>query len=120
MKQDSPGVPFPPPLAFVVPFAVGYGLQRWKPRPLFPETAGPMLEIVGSLAVALGLVCIAAGMLTFGRAGTAIVPTRAASKLVKMNYTNRSKRWKTKLNRSSCSTRWNYVALSKRQSRLKN
>lgn len=77
----SPGVRFPPPLLFVAGIALGWLLDRsLRPLPLPLDAAGRAW--LGLSLAAAGLALIAWGMLTFRAARTAIVPTRAASRLV--------------------------------------
>lgn len=77
---SRPGVPFPPPLPFVVAFGLGWLLQRWRPLALFGDAA--ITEGAGWTLLLLGLLLMFVGMGTFLRAGTAVIPFRAASRLV--------------------------------------
>ncbi len=78
---SSPGVRFPPPLLFVGGLAIGWLLERLvRPLPLPVDAA--LLEWLGLALSSLGLALMAWAMLTFRAARTAIVPMRAASKLV--------------------------------------
>jgi len=76
------GVRFPPPFLFVIGFLVGWVLDRyWHALPL-SRFAGSALEPFGWSALAVGLILIGWGMVTFRRAKTAIHPHHSASQLV--------------------------------------
>ncbi len=77
-----PGVRFPPPLLFVGGLAVGWLLARsGRVSPLHIAAAGPA-GVIGGAVLLAGLALMAAGLLTFVRARTAINPNRPASRLV--------------------------------------
>jgi protein-S-isoprenylcysteine O-methyltransferase Ste14 len=77
-----PGVRIPPPLLFVIGYGVGWLLERWRPLPLLATgRSAPMLWF-GWLGVALGLLFMIWGMITFRRHRTAIIPILPASRLV--------------------------------------
>ena len=80
----SPGVKFPPPTLFVAGWLLGWLLESRVVRlPLDGDDAPHWsLVVAGSTLLALGLIVIAAGLLTFFRARTAIMPHHAASRLV--------------------------------------
>lgn len=77
-----PGVRVPPPLLFVAGLLVAWALDRGVrslPLPgLGPAASAPL----GATLVLLGLAVVAWGIATFRRARTAIIPVRAASRLV--------------------------------------
>ena len=88
MKSGAPappasGVRYPPPLAFAIPFAVGYLLDRILPMPL----VGPHRRIA---SLAAGVVIAAAGIVlaiwaarTFRRARTPVNPFQPSTALVR-------------------------------------
>jgi protein-S-isoprenylcysteine O-methyltransferase Ste14 len=79
---SNAGVRFPPPFLFVIGFLVGWALDRyWYALPL-SRFAGSALEVFGWSALALGVILIGWGMVTFRRAKTAIHPHHSASQLV--------------------------------------
>jgi protein-S-isoprenylcysteine O-methyltransferase Ste14 len=76
------GVRFPPPFLFIIGFLVGCAMDRyWRTLPL-SRFAGSTLAPFGWSALALGVILIAWGMVTFRRAKTAIHPHHSASQLV--------------------------------------
>ena len=79
---SSPGVRFPPPLLFVFGFLAGWALDRyWHALPL-SRFAGSARAPFGWAALALGVILVVWGMITFRRANTAIHPHHSASRLV--------------------------------------
>jgi len=80
----SPGVRFPPPTIFVAGWLLGWLLEAKVLRLPLAGDGGPRWPLVagGSALLLAGLVVIAAGLLTFFRARTAIMPHHAASRLV--------------------------------------
>ena len=80
----SPGVRFPPPTLFVAGWLLGWLLEARVHRLHLVGADGPHWPLLmgGTSLVALGLLVIAAGLLTFFRARTAIMPHHAASRLV--------------------------------------
>jgi protein-S-isoprenylcysteine O-methyltransferase Ste14 len=79
---SSPGVRFPPPFLFVFGFLAGWALDRyWHPLPL-SRFAGSARAPFGWAALALGVILVVWGMITFRRAKTAIHPHHSASRLV--------------------------------------
>ena len=76
------GVRFPPPFIFVIGFFLGWVLDRyWHPLSLARFT-GSAREPLGLILLALGVMLIGWGMVTFRRAKTAIHPHHSASQLV--------------------------------------
>ena len=82
-RPGNPGVRFPPPTLFVVGWLLGWALDAKVVRfPLDGDGATSPLVVGGTVVIVLGLGVIAAGLLTFFRARTAIMPHHAASRLV--------------------------------------
>lgn len=80
--EPGPGVRLPPPLIFIAALAAGWWLDRtWTALPL-SRAVSPVREGVGLALLVAGLGLVFWGMATFHRAGTAILPTRAASRFV--------------------------------------
>ena len=83
-KSSGPGVRFPPPFLFAGALLLAWLLETQvlslpimeRPYPV------PLLVTIGYVLVAAGLGVTAWGMVTFARARTAIIPHRAASRLV--------------------------------------
>ncbi|MGI8402325.1 MAG: methyltransferase family protein [Gemmatimonadaceae bacterium] len=79
---SNAGVRFPQPFIFVIGFFVGWALDRyWHALQLY-RFAGSALRPFGWSALALGVMLIVWGMVTFRRAKTAIHPHHSASQLV--------------------------------------
>jgi protein-S-isoprenylcysteine O-methyltransferase Ste14 len=79
---SNAGVRFPPPFLFVIGFVAGWALdQYWRALPL-SRFAGSALARFGWTALAVGVLLVGWGMVTFRRAKTAIHPHHSASQLV--------------------------------------
>ena len=81
-KPPHPGVFFPPPLIFVLGFAVGLLIHRTYPFYIMTEGRTVYAWGIGWCGVGIGLTWMLWGMITFFRARTAILPNRPASELV--------------------------------------
>jgi protein-S-isoprenylcysteine O-methyltransferase Ste14 len=79
---EHPGVIFPPPLLFALGFGFGWLLHRAAPLALFPGGRSDATIVAGGIVMAIGLVIGAAGLIAFVRHRTAILPMRAAARLV--------------------------------------
>lgn len=79
MSDRGAGVFIPPPLLFVVGFAVALVVDRWLPLRL---SGGGVRASVGWGIVALGVLLSGAGLYEFFRAKTTIIPHHPASRLV--------------------------------------
>ncbi|HEX7007672.1 MAG TPA: isoprenylcysteine carboxylmethyltransferase family protein [Alphaproteobacteria bacterium] len=78
-RANGPGVTFPPPLVYLGFLAIGLALGWLWPVGL----GGSGWQIwVGAPLIAIGLVLMTAGVLTFRREGTNIAPNRPARVLV--------------------------------------
>lgn len=85
MAQDAPirnaGVRFPPPFIYVVGFAIGWLMNRLWPEPL-PIYSPQLRRVIIALFLALWLALMFGAFVQFLRAGTAIIPNRAATTIV--------------------------------------
>jgi protein-S-isoprenylcysteine O-methyltransferase Ste14 len=79
---SNAGVRFPPPFLFVIGLLVGWALDRFVIALPLSRFAGSTLKPFGWSALAVGIFIAAWGMVTFGRAKTAINPHHSASRLV--------------------------------------
>ena len=80
-QPTSAGVRFPPPIIFVAGVLAGWLLDRYvRALPLTSNPDAFVFPAVAVIGFALGLMI--SGMLTFRRAGTAIIPHHPASHLV--------------------------------------
>lgn len=77
--EDRPGVPFPPPLGFVVPFLVLLAPEWLWPTSLLDA---PWRWAVGGVLVAAGVALDVAGAVTQRRAGTDFLPDRPSTRIV--------------------------------------
>ncbi|MDQ2666093.1 MAG: isoprenylcysteine carboxylmethyltransferase family protein [Gemmatimonadota bacterium] len=78
----SAGVYVPPPLWFAAGLLLGWAGDRYLVAlPMSPAIASHVWS-VGPLFIVAGVVLVAWGMVTFRRAGTAIVPNRPAARIV--------------------------------------
>lgn len=86
MPDDIPlanaGVRVPPPLWFAAGLLAGWSADRYLLALPMPSAPASTARSIGPLFVAAGLVLVAWGMMTFRRAGTAIVPHQPASRIV--------------------------------------
>lgn len=83
-QLENPGVRFPPPFLFIAGLLTAWLLERRVARFRFiGEDASTIpIETAGTLLIVSGLVLIFWAMLTFLNAETAILPMKAASRLV--------------------------------------
>jgi protein-S-isoprenylcysteine O-methyltransferase Ste14 len=79
---EHPGVIFPPPLLFVLGFGLGWLLDRAVALRIFSTGPSDATIIGGCIVTALGIAIGASGFITFLRHRTAILPMRAAARLV--------------------------------------
>ncbi|MFN2602817.1 MAG: isoprenylcysteine carboxylmethyltransferase family protein [Gemmatimonadaceae bacterium] len=78
-NPDNAGVIAPPPLIFGIPLAIALYENQSKPFAILDPRYG---RISGVALIAVGLVLMAAAMIQFLRAHTAIVPNRPTTALV--------------------------------------
>jgi protein-S-isoprenylcysteine O-methyltransferase Ste14 len=77
------GVRYPPPLAFAIPFTIGWLLNFASPMPILGPGARAVNWIAGAGLIVLGLgLALWAGR-TFHRAGTPVNPFEPSSSLVR-------------------------------------
>ena len=83
-KPSHPGVKFPPPFLFVAGLGLAWLMETRVARIRFigGDASTAPIETAGVFLLVLGLLIIGWGLLTFARARTAILPMRAASRLV--------------------------------------
>ncbi len=80
--QDHPGVRFPPPLFFILGFAVSLLVHKFLPLYLIADSLAGVFSIIGRLCTLIGLAFMIWGLLTFLRFRTAVSPYRPASHVV--------------------------------------
>ncbi|WP_341503997.1 isoprenylcysteine carboxylmethyltransferase family protein [Gallaecimonas sp. GXIMD4217] len=80
IKKAGPGIPYPPPLVLVLPFAAAVALDFYWP--LAEGQASGIILLLAWLLLAGGAPLAFWGLLLFHRKKTAIFPNRAASTLV--------------------------------------
>ena len=80
--DDSPGVPIPPPLMFVLGFVAGLLADGVVPVRLLGTARRAAAVWTGWGAIAAGLILMFWGILTFARSRTAVMPHLPASRLV--------------------------------------
>lgn len=80
---SSPGVRFPPPLLFAGGLTVAAWLQSRWPLPLWPGPRPTALLVLAYALALAGTAWAGWGLLTFHRAGTAVIPHHPATRLVR-------------------------------------
>ena len=79
--EDNAGIRFPPPFIYAGLAALAWILdRRWPLRP--PESLTPLLDAVGALLLAGGLLLVSASLVLFVRARTSPIPHRPAAVFV--------------------------------------
>ena len=81
-RLTSPGVRFPPPLVYVLPFFAAFLLNDQVEFLIVGTGAGPVQLTVGTVMMAAGFILMAWGLVTFIRLRTAVLPFHAARTLV--------------------------------------
>ena len=79
---SNPGVFIPPPLFFVAGIGAGWLLDKYIVELPTPRTIAAFVSMLGVGLLTIGLFLMAWGLVTFHRAGTAIIPHHSASRLV--------------------------------------
>ncbi|CAN5542709.1 isoprenylcysteine carboxylmethyltransferase family protein [soil metagenome] len=86
MTDDVPlanaGVYVPPPLWFVAGLFAGWIADRYLLALPMPNALASSARSMGPLVMLIGVVLLGSGLMTFRRAGTAIVPHRPAARIV--------------------------------------
>src|SRR5690349_19004544 len=80
-RPHHPDVKLPPPLVFVIAFAIAWLIQRLWPIGL-PGSDPQPWHAAGVILVIAGVAIGAWGAITFKRAGTAVIPLNPATTLV--------------------------------------
>lgn len=81
-RPTSPGVRFPPPLVYVLPFFAAFLLNDRIEFLIVGAGAGPIQLTAGTVMMAAGFILMAWGLVTFIRLRTAVLPFHAARALV--------------------------------------
>lgn len=82
-KPDSPGVRFPPPLVYVIPFFAAFLLERRLPFFIVGDDDAPMpMRVAGLALMVIGFVLTYWAMFGFLRARTTPLPFRSSKALV--------------------------------------
>ena len=85
-KPDSPGVHFPPPIAYVVPLALGFLAYRRWPVGIVPGQYRPIIATVGWLLVAFAAFMLLPAYIAFYRARTSLLPHKPARTIVQSGH----------------------------------
>ena len=81
-KREHAGVGFPPPLLFILGFAVSLLVHKFLPLYLIPDSLTGVFSIIGRLCTLIGLAFMIWGLLTFLRFRTAVSPYQPPSQIV--------------------------------------
>jgi len=81
-KREHAGVVFPPPLLFILGFAVSLLFHKFLPLYLIADSLAGVFSIIGWLFALIGLAFLIWGLLTFHRFRTAVFPNQPASEVV--------------------------------------
>ena len=81
-RLTNPGVRFPPPLVYVLPFFASFLLNNRVEFLIVGSGAGPVQVTIGTIMLAGGLILMAWGLMTFARLRTSVLPFKAARALV--------------------------------------
>ena len=82
MPLDNPGVRFPPPLLFVIAMLAGWLLNRQWPLLIAAEGRSMAQLAAGGILVVAALALAFWAISTFRRWKTAVIPRRAATRIV--------------------------------------
>ena len=85
-SPDSPGIHFPPPLAYVVPLALGFLAYRWWPVGIVPGQYRPIIATIGWLLVLVAAILLLPAYVSFFRARTSLLPHRPARTIVRTGH----------------------------------
>lgn len=81
-KPKNPGVRFPPPLVFVLPFFISFLLDQRLPFLIFGDDPPIALSVAGVALMAGGFGLMLWGIVNFWRAKTNLLPFKPATSLV--------------------------------------
>jgi protein-S-isoprenylcysteine O-methyltransferase Ste14 len=81
-ESDSAGVGIFPPFIYAGAFALGYGVHRFLPVHLWPNTPPPVARAVAWGLLGVGLGVSASAVFLFRRAGTTPNPTQPTTAIV--------------------------------------
>ena len=81
-EQATPGIRFPPPVAFGAGLVLGFLLQYFFPVALIGASRSHLLKLLGGLLVISGATLAASALLTFRRSHTTVRPDRSTARLV--------------------------------------
>jgi protein-S-isoprenylcysteine O-methyltransferase Ste14 len=79
---SNPGIFIPPPLYFVAGIGAGWLLDKYIVALPIPRLMPGVVPMLGVGLLTIGLLLAGSGLVTFRRAGTAIIPHHTASRLV--------------------------------------
>ena len=85
-KPDSPGIHFPPPIAYVVPLALGFLAYRRWPVGIVPGQYRPIIATVGWLFVLVAVIMLLPAYVAFYRARTSLLPHKPARTIVQSGH----------------------------------
>jgi hypothetical protein len=81
-RADSPGIPFPPPLVYVAPLALGFLLHRVWPLRIGPPPVRPAIVMLGWALVAVWVIIQFPAYYLFFRSRTSLMPNQPAKTVV--------------------------------------
>ena len=82
-EQGTPGMRFPPPLAYGAGLALGFLLQHFHPITLFGPDRGFLPRLLGGGCILTGATLAASALITFRLARTTVRPDRPVAELVR-------------------------------------
>ncbi|HEX8302063.1 isoprenylcysteine carboxylmethyltransferase family protein [Sphingomonas sp.] len=82
IDADSPGIRFPPPLAFIGTLLAGLALENLIGSPAIPLVPYGVLHTLGMVAIVLGAAIVLSALGLFSRSKTDSRPWKASSTLV--------------------------------------
>ena len=83
---DSPGIHFPPPIAYVVPLALGFLAYRSWPVGIVPGQYRPVIATIGWLLILAAVILLLPAYVAFFRARTSLLPHRPARAIVQSGH----------------------------------
>ena len=85
-RPDSPGIHFPPPLAYVIPLALGFLAFRQWPVGIVPGQYRPIIATIGWVFVLAALILLLPAYVAFLRARTSLLPHKPARSIVQSGH----------------------------------